>query len=102
MSLCSAARRRPTSSGPSVKRAMLVVDATAFAELLLRRAAAETVAGYLADHSEDLHAPHLVDVEVLSTLRRLAASGAASPERADQAVAAFLSISLERYPHTIL
>jgi predicted nucleic acid-binding protein len=81
---------------------MLVIDASAFAELLLRRRAAETVAGYLADHSEDLHAPHLVDIEVLSTMRRLAATGVAAPERASQAVATFLAISVERYPHTIL
>jgi predicted nucleic acid-binding protein len=81
---------------------MLVVDASAVLELLLRRPIAATLDVYVVDHGRDLHAPHLLDVEVLSALRRLVASGDASPARADEAVTDLLDMSIERYPHDLL
>ncbi|MEA2449127.1 MAG: hypothetical protein QOG63_1059, partial [Thermoleophilaceae bacterium] len=48
----------------------LVIDASAVADLLLDRPQADRVAAQLLDHDYDLHAPHLLDVEVLSVLRR--------------------------------
>jgi predicted nucleic acid-binding protein len=81
---------------------MLVVDASAVAELLLGRPAARRVEKHLADHDFDLHAPHLLDVEVLSALRRIVASGEAAPTRADAAVADFVDLPIERYPHDVL
>ena len=58
---------------------MLVVDASAVAELLLGRPAGDSVARQLREHGFDLHAPHLLDVEVLSALRRVVTAGDASP-----------------------
>jgi predicted nucleic acid-binding protein len=81
---------------------MLVVDASAVAELLLGRPAGESVARQLRKHAFDLHAPHLVDVEVLSALRRAVAAGYASPTRAGQAVADLLDLPIERYGHDAL
>lgn len=81
---------------------MLVVDASAVAELLLRGAPAETVARELREHDFDVHAPHLLDVEVLSALRRLVATGAASAERARQALDDLLDLRIVRYPHDVL
>jgi predicted nucleic acid-binding protein len=81
---------------------MLVVDASAVAELLLRRSPAETVASELREHDFDVHAPHLLDVEVLSALRRLVATGAASAERARQALDDLLELRIVRYPHDVL
>jgi predicted nucleic acid-binding protein len=78
---------------------MLVVDASAITELLLGRPAARAVEDQLRDHGFDLHAPHLVDVEVLSALRRVVAAGDASAERAGDAVTDLLDLPLERYPH---
>ena len=78
---------------------MLVVDASAITELLLGRAAGQAVEERLRDHDFDLHAPHLLDVEVLSALRRVVAAGDASPERAGDAVTDLLDLPLERYPH---
>ena len=57
---------------------MLVVDASAVAELLLCRPAAERVADHLVGHGFDLHAPQLLDVEVLSAFRRALASAQTS------------------------
>jgi predicted nucleic acid-binding protein len=81
---------------------MLVVDASAVAELLLRRPSGARVAEFVRRSDGDLHAPHLIDVEVLSTLRRLVLSGVATVERADQALEDFTDLPIERYPHDIL
>lgn len=81
---------------------MLVVDASAVAELLLRRPAAAAVEQHVVDHAFDLHAPHLLDVEVLSVIRRLVASGDATPARAEEAIDDLLALPIERYPHDVL
>ena len=81
---------------------MLVVDASAVAELLFRGAPANDVARELREHDFDVHAPHLLDVEVLSAMRRLVATGAASPERARQALDDLLDLRIVRYPHDVL
>jgi predicted nucleic acid-binding protein len=81
---------------------MLVIDASAATELLLGRPSAEAVAEHIAAHAHDLHAPHLIDVEVLSAVRRLVASGEAEPQRGDEVVADLLDLPLARYPHDIL
>jgi predicted nucleic acid-binding protein len=78
---------------------MLVLDASAVAELLLRRPAGEAVAARLREYGFDLHAPQLVDIEVLSALRRVVAAGDASPTRAAEAVTDLLDLPIERYAH---
>jgi len=81
---------------------MLVLDASAVIELLLVRPAADHVERHMASHGHELHAPELLDVEVLSALRRLVASGDASPARAGGAVTDLLDLPIERYPHETL
>jgi predicted nucleic acid-binding protein len=81
---------------------MLVLDASAAAELLLGRPSAHHVAGQLTAHDFDLHAPHLLDVEILSVIRRLVASGNATADRGEQAIGDLLALPLERYPHDVL
>jgi predicted nucleic acid-binding protein len=81
---------------------MLVADASALTELVLGRPAGDAVGEHVVQHRFALHAPHLVDVEVLSALRRLVASGRASAERAGEAIADLQDLPIERYPHDIL
>jgi predicted nucleic acid-binding protein len=81
---------------------MLVVDASAVAELLLGRPPASAVAAHVAAHGYDLHAPHLLDVEVLSVVRRLVAAQHASARRGEEAIADLLALPIERYPHDVL
>jgi len=81
---------------------MLVIDASATADLVLVRPVAEKVAGHIADHHGDLHAPCLLDIEVASAVRRLVASGEASPTRGLEAITDLLDLPLQRYPHEIL
>jgi predicted nucleic acid-binding protein len=81
---------------------MLVIDASAVVELLLARPAAAAVERVVREHDFALHAPHLIDVEVLSALRRLVASGDATVVRAAEAVDDLLDLPLERYAHELL
>lgn len=81
---------------------MLVVDASAVAEWLLGRTSGPTVADRLREHGFDLHAPHLIDVEVLGALRRVAAIDEAPAERTSEAVEDFLDLPIARYPHDAL
>lgn len=49
--------------------------------------------------SERLAAPHVIDLEVASALRRMAAAGDLEPRRAELAMADLLELRLERVPH---
>jgi predicted nucleic acid-binding protein len=51
---------------------VIVVDASAILELLLRTPAAASVERRLFGGRETLHAPHLLDVEVAHVIRRYA------------------------------
>jgi predicted nucleic acid-binding protein len=77
----------------------MVVDASAWVEVLLNRPAGERLAHRLLDPREELHAPHLIDLEVAQALRRYQAAGEMSPQRAHQALLAFVQMPLERHPH---
>lgn len=81
---------------------MIVVDASALAELLLNRPAAREVERHITTHEAALHAPHLVDVEVLSALRRLVAVGDVSAARAAEVVDDLLDLPIERFSHEVL
>jgi predicted nucleic acid-binding protein len=78
---------------------VIVVDASAMMEVLLNRPSGERVAHRLLDPREALHVPHLIDLEVAQALRRYQAAGEMSPQRARQALQAFVQMPLERHPH---
>src|ERR1700736_4299955 len=81
---------------------MIVVDASAVLETLLRTPNAETVEKRLFDPSQTLHAPHLLDVEVAQVLRRYAGNGEIDDERGRAALADLADFPLRRYPHDFL
>ena len=81
---------------------MIVVDASAALEVLLRTPAAATVDERLFATGHTLHAPHLIDVEVAQVLRRYAATGETDPERCQAALADLADLPLSRYPHDLL
>jgi predicted nucleic acid-binding protein len=80
---------------------VLVVDTSAVLEALAAREPPEGLIERLAGDG-DLHAPHLIDVEILHALRRLTAHGELSDERAADARADFRELALVRYPHVEL
>ncbi len=81
---------------------MIVVDASVLLELLLNRPAAVAVRNRLFRTAETLHAPHLIDVEVLQVLRRYNASREMTDERAAEALRNHRALRIERYPHEIV
>jgi predicted nucleic acid-binding protein len=81
---------------------VIVVDASALLEVLLRTAAAEAVEKRLLDPRETLHAPHLLDVEVAQVIRRYAASGELDQERGRAALVDLGDFPVRRYPHGFL
>lgn len=80
---------------------MLVVDTSAVVEVIAGRTPPEHLVARLATDG-DLHGPHLIDVEVLHVLRRLAQSGDLSDDRAHDARADFADLVVLRYPHAPL
>ncbi|MGI8726515.1 MAG: type II toxin-antitoxin system VapC family toxin [Solirubrobacterales bacterium] len=49
--------------------------------------------------AKELHAPHLIDVELLHVLRRLSTAGEISVDRAQDAIGDLADLRLQRYPH---
>src|ERR1700737_1152904 len=81
---------------------MIVVDASAVREALLRTPAAPTIERWLFEPAQTLHAPHLLDVEVAQVVRRYAANGEIDIERGRVALADLADFPLHRYPHDFL
>ena len=76
---------------------MIVLDASAFIDAVDgRREVIERLAG------EDIHAPHLLDVEVANALRRLVAKGRFDEGRADRALDTLERADIHRHEHTPL
>ncbi|BFU91921.1 MAG: ribonuclease VapC12 [Nitrospira sp.] len=80
---------------------MIVLDASAILEVLLSTPAAPSVYGRLSVNGETLHAPHLLDLEILQVLRRYCANGEITLDRAEQAVADYLDLPITRYAHDV-
>ena len=81
---------------------MIVVDASALLEALLRTPAANAVGERLFAPRQTLHAPHLLDVEVAQVIRRYAANGDIDGARGRLALADLANFPLRRYPHDFL
>jgi predicted nucleic acid-binding protein len=81
---------------------LIVVDASAAAAALAGDdAQGEAARARLAD-DPDQHAPALVDVEVVSTVRRLLRVGTIDDARAQQALDDLAAHPVVRYPHVAL
>lgn len=78
-----------------------MLDASAILEVLLSTPAAPSVYGRLSVNGETLHAPHLLDLEVLQVLRRYCSNGEITLHRAEQAVADYFDLPIMRYAHDI-
>ncbi|HKJ92753.1 MAG TPA: type II toxin-antitoxin system VapC family toxin [Longimicrobiales bacterium] len=77
---------------------MIVVDASALLEVLLRTEAAQDVEARLFA-GETLHAPHLLDLEVAQVLRRYERAGELTDERTREAMSDLADFRIERYAH---
>ena len=82
---------------------MIVIDASIILELMLQTPVASTIEQRLVGtRGETLHAPHLIDVEVLQVLRRYAVRGVISEHRGRLAVTLLSRFPITRYGHESL
>ena len=81
---------------------MIVVDASAAVEFLLQTPLGLRVEERLFRDNDELHAPHLLDVEVVQCLRRLVRIGELSSVRAEEAIADLADLDLHRHAHVDL
>ncbi len=78
---------------------MIVIDASAVLELLLGTRAGHVVVERTLGRGETLHAPQLLDLEVVQVLRRYVRESEMSVVRAKQALEDLADLPLERYPN---
>jgi len=81
---------------------LIVLDASALLEILLRTPLAERLMDRALDASERMHAPHLLDVEVTQVLRRLVQCEEIAAARAEQALEDLAKLLIERHEHQSL
>jgi predicted nucleic acid-binding protein len=77
---------------------VLVADTSAVLEAIAALDAPPGLIERLAEDG-DLHAPHLIDTELLHALRRMSIAGQISDERAEDARSDFAELALVRYRH---
>lgn len=80
---------------------MIVVDASAVLELLLRTALAPAVEARLFA-GDTLHAPHLLDLEVAQVLRRYERKNELDAARGREALIDLEDLAIERYAHDMM
>jgi predicted nucleic acid-binding protein len=78
---------------------LIVVDASAVLELLLRTERGIRIAERALDPRERMHAPHLLDIEVAQTLRRLVLFKELHSARAELALDDYLALVIIRHGH---
>jgi predicted nucleic acid-binding protein len=78
---------------------VIVVDASAVLELLLRGPRAPDLGRLLLAGGAPLAAPHLIDLEVAQVLRRIASRGLLPASRAAQAFDDLAAMPIARYDH---
>ena len=88
------AQSDPGAIAPEV----LVVDTSAILAALVARPRIPALAEALVADG-DLHAPHLIDVELIHALRRLVVKSDLSEERAQDCRTDFGELTITRYPH---
>ena len=80
---------------------MVVVDTSAIVGVLVGRPRNRRLTDRLGADG-DLHAPHLLDVELLHTLHRLVITGQLGEDRAADARTDFADLTIVRYEHAAL
>ncbi len=81
---------------------MIVLDASVVVELLTGGALADSIRHELAGCDDSFLVPHLIDVEVLSAIRRLMAGRRIGVHRSGEFLADLAALPAERFSHTPL
>ena len=81
---------------------MPVLDASVAVEMVLRTFAGRRAFAQIATVPGAVHAPHLIDVEVMYALRRLVQKRELAPQDASVAIDALPMLEIERHAHLVL
>jgi predicted nucleic acid-binding protein len=81
---------------------VIVLDASAAIEWLLKSPAGIKIDERIFSLSESLHAPHLLDIEVAQVLRRYVREKMITAQRGQEALEDLAGLPLDRYPHDFL
>jgi predicted nucleic acid-binding protein len=80
---------------------LIVLDASAVLEVLLRSQVGLEIEKRIFSHRESLFAPHLLDLEVAQVVRRYCAFGEIDSERGKEAIEDLKNLPINRYQHDI-
>lgn len=78
---------------------MIVLDASAVVELLVRLPLGDAVAARLADPDTTLHAPDLLLVETAHVVRRFTLAGTLGPDDGRRVLTDLVDLGVQTYPH---
>ena len=78
---------------------MIVLDASVLVDIFLREPIAAALCEDVLRAGDPLHAPHLIDVEIMHVLRRLDRLGVIEAERAGEAMDDLSALPIQRHPH---
>lgn len=82
---------------------MIVLDSSAALDFALGdRNRASSIEGALDRAGWDLHAPHVIDIEMVATIRRIALGGRLPATDAREAIDLLIGLEIQRYPHVTL
>jgi predicted nucleic acid-binding protein len=81
---------------------LIVIDASAMLEILLRTDLADRLMERAFEGSEQMHAPQLLDIEIAQVLRRLVRQKEITAARAEQALQDVADLLIERHDHQAL
>jgi predicted nucleic acid-binding protein len=81
---------------------LIVIDASALLEMLLRTDRADRLMERAFEGSEQMHAPQLLDIEITQVLRRLVRQKEITSARAEQALDDLANLLIERHEHQAL
>jgi predicted nucleic acid-binding protein len=80
---------------------LIVVDASAILEVLLRTPSGASMQRLMFAPGQTLHAPHLLDIEIAQVIRRYEAKGAIDDARGREALSNLGDLPIQRYPHDL-
>jgi len=81
---------------------MIVLDASVIVELLINGAMSGAIRSELAGRDESFLVPYLIDIEVLSALRRLIVGRRIDAHRSEEFLEGLATLPVERCAHTPL
>jgi predicted nucleic acid-binding protein len=78
---------------------VIVLDASVVVELLINGSSADSIRNDLAGRTDSFAVPHLLDIEVASAFRKMAAGQRIDSHRAEQFLVGLAMFPAERYAH---